>query len=48
MRFTTSTVSIGSGPPRQSERVIVPKRPGNAGGGKDPYFKCASEVVKVR
>lgn len=28
-------------PGRESDRVIVPKRPGNAGGGKGPDFWCA-------
>jgi hypothetical protein len=28
---------------RESERVVVLLRPGNAGGGKDPYFWCAFE-----
>jgi hypothetical protein len=32
----------------ESERVIGPLRPGNAGGGKDPYFWCAWEGGKVR
>jgi len=25
----------------ESDRVIVPLKPGNAGGGKDPDFWCA-------
>jgi hypothetical protein len=33
-------------PGRESERVIVPKKPGNAGGGKDPYFWNASKEVE--
>jgi hypothetical protein len=28
-------------PARDSERVMVPWRPGNAGKGKDAYFWCA-------
>jgi hypothetical protein len=31
-----------------SERVIVPLMPGNAGGGKDPHFRNAYEEAKVR
>jgi hypothetical protein len=27
----------------ESDRVVRPLRPGNAGGGKDPDFWCASE-----
>ena len=32
---------------RKSDRVIVPLRPGNAGGGKDPDFWYAFEEGKV-
>ena len=28
---------------RESDRVIVPTKPGNSGGGKDPDFRCAFE-----
>ena len=28
---------------RESDRVVVPLKPGNAGGGKDPDFWCAFE-----
>ena len=31
-----------------SDRVIVPLKPGNAGGGKDPDFWCAFEDGEVR
>ena len=31
-----------------SERVIVPLKPGNAGGGKGPHFRNAFEEAKVR
>ena len=37
---------IGWRPGRESERVIVPLKPGNAGGGKDPYFWNASEEAE--
>ena len=33
---------------RESDRVIGPLMPGNAGGGKDPDFWCASEGDKDR
>jgi hypothetical protein len=33
-------------PGRESERVIVPWKPGNAGGGKDPHFWNASEEAE--
>jgi hypothetical protein len=29
---------------RESDGVIRPMKPGNAGGGKDPDFWCAFEV----
>ena len=35
--------AVGGGPRRESDRVMVPLRPGNAGGGKDPDFWCASD-----
>ena len=31
---------------RESDRVIVMLRPGNAGGGKDPDFWCAFEEAE--
>ena len=37
---------ISRRPGRESERVIVPKNPGNAGGGKDPHFWNASEEAE--
>jgi hypothetical protein len=30
-------------PRRESDRAVVPMRPGHAGGGKDPDFRCARE-----
>ena len=33
-------------PDRESERVIVPWKPGNAGGGKDPHFWNAFEEAE--
>jgi hypothetical protein len=33
---------------RKSDRVVVPLKPGNAGGGKDPYFWHVFEANEVR
>ena len=33
---------------RESDRVVVPPKPGNAGGGKDPDFWCVFEANEVR
>jgi RNA-directed DNA polymerase len=38
----------GSCPDRESERSILPTKPGNAGGGKGPYFGNAFEETKDR
>ena len=35
-------------PGRESEGVIVPMKPGNAGGGKDPHFWNAFEEAEDR
>jgi len=32
-----------AGPSGESERPIVPLKPGNAGGGKGPHFGCVLE-----
>src|SRR5437870_6914483 len=32
---------------RESDRGVRPLRPGNAGGGKDPDFRCASQDGEV-
>ena len=29
-----------------AERFVLPRKPGNAGGGKGPQFKTAQDVVK--
>src|ERR1022692_2309121 len=39
-KVAASTLSIGRVVTRKSERVAVPRMPGNAGGGKDPHFRC--------
>jgi len=39
---------FGGRPDWDSERVIVPLKPGNAGGGKGPHFRNAFEEAKVR
>ena len=41
------TPRIGGGLGRVSDRVIVPLRPGNAGGGKGPDFWCAFDDGEV-
>jgi hypothetical protein len=33
---------------RESDRVIVPLKPGNSGGGKGPDFWCVFEANEVR
>jgi hypothetical protein len=33
---------------RESERLTVPKKPGNAGGGKEPHFWVLLKEQKVR
>jgi hypothetical protein len=38
----------GRRPVRESERVVRPMRPGNAGGGKGPYFWWVCEGGKER
>ena len=40
-------VTLGGGAGRESERVIVPLMPGNAGGGKHPCFWCAFDGEEV-
>jgi hypothetical protein len=42
-RVAASTSLQGGGPERESDRDIVPVKPGNSGGGKDPDFWCAYE-----
>ena len=44
----TSTPLASGGLGRVSDRVIIPLKPGNAGGGKDPDFWCAFDDGKVR
>src|SRR6266849_1324403 len=36
-----------TGPHRESERLVVPMKPGNAGRGKGPWFKAAQRVARV-
>jgi hypothetical protein len=31
-----------------AEGLIVPKKPGNAGGGKEPWFRGADEAARGR
>jgi hypothetical protein len=35
-----------AGPSRVADRLVVPRKPGNAGGGKGPDFGSVLEVVK--
>jgi hypothetical protein len=42
------TPHTSGGSERVSDRVIVPSRPGNAGGGKDPDFWYAFDDGEVR
>ena len=37
-----------AGPLGESDRPIVPSKPGNAGGGKEPDFGCVVEGAKSR
>ena len=37
-----------AGRPGVAERPVVPKKPGNAGGGKGPQFKVGTESGKVQ
>ena len=36
-------VALRRRPRRESDRVVVPMKPGNSGGGKDPDFWSADE-----
>ena len=42
-RVASSTSLSGGGLLRESDRDIVPLKPGNSGGGKDPDFWSADE-----
>lgn len=42
------TPSKGRRLERDSERVMVAVKPGNAGGAKDPHFRQANEEAKER
>ncbi len=33
---------------REPDRVVVPSKPGNSGGGKGPDFWCVFEANEVR
>jgi hypothetical protein len=39
---------LGGGPRWASEGLIVPRKPGNAGGGKGPWFWVASDGAEER
>ena len=36
-----------AGPGRVAERPVVPLKPGNAGGGKGPWFKATSDATRT-
>ena len=36
-----------AGPPGVADRLVVPLKPGNAGGGKGPQFKDNVEVARA-
>ncbi len=42
----TLELPVGAEVDRESERLIVPEKPGNAGGGKGPHFRHASEAAE--
>ena len=37
---------IGDWPERVAEGLVVPTKPGNAGGGKEPWFQGADEAAR--
>ena len=41
-----STVTEGVRPERVAEGLVVPTKPGNSGGGKEPWFWGADEVAR--
>ena len=41
------TPHTSGGPERESDRVVVPSKPGNSGGGKGPDFRHAFEEGEV-
>ena len=45
---TTNVALSARRPRRESDRVVGPLRPGNAGGGKGPDFWCAFEDGEVK
>jgi hypothetical protein len=47
-RLRLSMPSIGRQRDRESDRLIRPLRPGNAGGGKEPDFRHALEEDENR
>jgi len=36
-----------AGPRRVAERPVVPEKPGNAGGGKGPWFRIRVEIIRA-
>jgi hypothetical protein len=44
----SATTSSGRRSRRESERLIVPRKPGNAGGGKGPHFRVLLRKTRTR
>jgi hypothetical protein len=44
----TRNGTVGCRSDRDSERPIVPKKPGNAGGGKGPHFRVLLKEARTR
>ena len=45
---TAATAPLGCRSRRESERPIVPRKPGNAGGGKGPHFRVLLKETRTR
>ena len=44
--FDEPTGATGTWPMRVAEGLVVPRKPGNAGGGKGPWFQDADEAAR--
>ena len=42
------TDAEGAGPERVAEGLVVPRKPGNVGGGKEPWFQGADGAARDR
>ena len=45
-RSAWPTVALGDWPERVAEGLVVPRKPGNAGGGKEPWFQGADGAAR--